>query len=158
MNEIVNEFLLVGDKFMAEMDLKQRGFNCSARGSFNKNKERIKKFIQTGNTAFIHRNELDKACFQHDMAYYSKTKDFVKRTQSDKVLKYKAFKVATNLNYNGYQTGLGSMVYKFVDEKSKISGIVNEPNYQLENEPHKPIIRKFLKKKFIHLLETIFGC
>ena len=50
------------------------------------------------------------------------------------------------------------MVYKFVDEKSKISGIVNEPNYQLENEPHKPIIRKFLKKKFIHLLEAIFGC
>ena len=157
MNEIVNEFLLVEDKFMPEMHLKQRGFTCSARGSFTKNKERIKKFMQTGNTAFIYRNKLDKACFQHDMASYSKTKDFAKRTQSDKVLKDKAFKIATNPNYDGYQTGLASVVYKFVDEKYKGSGIVSEPNYQLAKELHKPIIRKFLKKKFIHVLETIFG-
>ena len=69
MNEIVNQFLLVGDKFMPEMDLKQPGFTYSACGSFTKNKERIKKFMQTGNTNFIYKDKLDKACFQHDMAY-----------------------------------------------------------------------------------------
>ena len=83
MNEIVNKFLLVGDKFMPEMHLKQSGFTYSACGPFTK---RIEKFMQTGNTNFIYRNELDKACFQHDMAY-GKSKDLIKRTQSDKVLK-----------------------------------------------------------------------
>ena len=72
MDEIINKFLLVGDKFMPEMHLRQ------------KNKERIDKFLQTGNSDFIYKNELDKACFQHDMAY-GKSKDLVKRTQSDKV-------------------------------------------------------------------------
>ena len=86
MNEIVNKFLLVGDKFMPEMHLKQPGFTYSACGPFTKNKERIEKFMQTGNTDFIYRNELDKACFQHYMAY-GKTKDLVKRTQSDKSFK-----------------------------------------------------------------------
>ena len=83
--------------------------------------------MQTGNTDFIYRNELDKACFQHDMAY-GKSKDLVKRTQSDKVLKDKAFKIANNPNYNGYQRGLASMVYNFFDKKSKRSDIINEPN------------------------------
>ena len=86
MNEIVNNFLLVGDKFMPEMHLKQPDFTYSTCSPFTKNKERIEKFIQTGNTDFIYRNELDKACFQHDMAY-DKTKDLVKKTRSDKVLK-----------------------------------------------------------------------
>ena len=86
MNEIVNKFLLVGDLFMPEMHFKQPGFTYSACGPFTKNKQRIKKFMQTGNTDFIYRNELDKACFQHDMAY-DKTKDLVKKTRSDKVLK-----------------------------------------------------------------------
>ena len=67
-----------------------------------KNKERIEKFMQTGNTDFIHGNELDKACFQHDMAY-GKSKDLTKRTQSDKVLIDKAFKIASDPKYNGYQ-------------------------------------------------------
>ena len=67
--------------------------------------------MQTGNTDFIYRNELDKACFQHDMAY-GKSKDLVKRTQSDKVLKDKAFKIASDPKYNGYQRGLALMVYK----------------------------------------------
>ena len=92
MNEIVNKFLLVGDKFMPEMHLKQPGFTYSACGPFTKNKERIKKFMQTGNTDFIYKNELDKASFQHDMAY-GKAKDLVQRTQSDKVLKDKALKL-----------------------------------------------------------------
>ena len=79
MNKIVNRFLLVGDKFMTEMHLKQPVFTYSACGPFIKNKERIEKFIQTGNTDFIYRNDLDKACFQHDTAY-GKSKDLTKRT------------------------------------------------------------------------------
>ena len=97
--------------------------------------------MQTGDTNFIFKNELDEACFQHDLAY-GKTKDLVKRTQSDKVLKDKAFKIGSNPNYDGYQRGLASMVYKFFDKKSSGSGMVNEPNYQLANEVHNPIIRK----------------
>ena len=83
--------------------------------------------MQTDNTDFIYNNELDKACFQHDMAC-SKAKDLVRRTQSDKVLRDKAFKIASDSKYNGYQRGLAAMVYKFFDEKSE-SGITNEPNY-----------------------------
>ena len=70
-------------------------------------------------------------------------KDLVKRILSDKVLKDDAFKIARYLKYDGYQRGLASMVYNFFDRKSSGSGIVNEPNYQLANEFHKPIIRKF---------------
>ena len=91
----MNKCLLVGDKFMPEMHLKQLGFTYSTCGPFTKNKERIEKFLQTGNTNFIYKNELDKACFQNDMAY-GKTKDLVNRTQSDKVLKDKAFKIASD--------------------------------------------------------------
>ena len=69
MSEIINKFVLVGFKFMPEMHLRQPGFTYSAFGPFTKNKERIEKFMQTGNTDFIYRNELDKACFQHDMDY-----------------------------------------------------------------------------------------
>ena len=113
--------------------------------------------MQTGNTDFIYKNELDKACFQHDMAY-GKSKDLVKRTQSDKVLKDKAFKIASDPKYDGYQRGLASMVYKFFDKKSSGSGIVNEPNYQLANELHKPIIRKFKKRKvYSSFRDNIWG-
>ena len=133
---------------MPEMHLNQPGFTYSACGPFPKNKERIEKFMQTENTDFVYKNELDKAGFQHDMAY-GKSKDLVKRTQSDKVLKDKAFKIASDPKYDGYQRGLASMVYKFFDKKSASlnkssrSGIVDEPNYQLTNELHKPIITKF---------------
>ena len=72
--------------------------------------------METGNTDFIYRNELDKACFQQYMAY-GKLKDLAKRTQSDKVLKNKAFKIASGPKYDGYQRGLASMVYKFFDKK-----------------------------------------
>ena len=98
--------------------------------------------MQTGNTVFIYRYELDKACFQYDMAY-GNLKDLIKATQSDKFLKGKAFKIASNPKYDRYQRGLASMVYTFFNKKSKGSGIINEPNYQLANELHKPIIRKF---------------
>ena len=109
MNEIINKSLLVGDKFMPEMHLRQPGFTYSACDPFTKNKERIEKFMQSGNTDFIYKNELDKACFQHDTAY-GKSKDLVKRTKSDKVLRDKAFKIASNPKYDGYQRGLASMV------------------------------------------------
>ena len=67
----------------------------------------------------------------------------MKRTQPDKVLRDKAFKIASNPNCDGYRRGLASMVYKFFNNKSSGSGIANEPNHQLANELHKPIIRKF---------------
>ena len=142
MNEIVNKFLLVGDKFMPEMHLKQPGFTYSACGPFTKNKERIAKFMQTGNTDFIFRNEIDKAGFQHDMGY-GKSKDLARRTQSDKVLRDIAFKIPSDPKYDGYQIGLASMVYKFFDKTTGGSGLGNEPNYQLAGELHKQIIRKF---------------
>ena len=68
MNEIIHEFLFAGDKFMPEMHLGQTGFTYSACGPFTKNKERIRKFKETGDTSYIYKNELDKACFLHDMA------------------------------------------------------------------------------------------
>ena len=86
--------------------------------------------MQTRNTDFIYRNELDKACFQHDMAY-GKAKDLVRRTQSDKILRDKAFKIASYPKYDRYQRGLASMVYNFFDKKSSGSVIINEANYQL---------------------------
>ena len=97
MNENGHKFLLVGDKFMPEMHLKQAGFTCSACGLFTRNKERIKKFMQTGNTDFIYKNELDKTCFQH-----GKSKDLAKIAQSDKVLRDKAFEIASDPKYDGY--------------------------------------------------------
>ena len=107
MNEIVNKLLLAGDKFMPEMHLKQPGFTYSVCGPFTKNKERIEKFMQAGNTGFIYKNELDKACFKPDMAY-GKSKDLVKRSQSDKALRDKAFDgkirwLSKRISINGLQ-------------------------------------------------------
>ena len=68
--------------------------------------------MQAGNTDFVHKNDHDKVCFQHDMAY-GKSKDLGKRTQSDKVLRDNSFKIASEPKNNGYQRGLASMVYNF---------------------------------------------
>ena len=87
------------------MNLKQPVFTYRACGPFTENKEIIEKFMQTGNTDYIYKNDLDKACFQHDMAY-GKLKDFNKRTKSDNVLRDKAFEIACNPKYDGYQRGL----------------------------------------------------
>ena len=124
MNEIVNKFLLVGDKCMPEMHLKQPGFTYSAWGLFTKNKERIQKFKEMEATSYIYKNELDKAYFQHDMVYRD-FRDFAKRTRADKVLRDKAFKIASDQKYNGYQRGLASM---FFDKKSEGCGIINKEN------------------------------
>ena len=105
---------------MPEMYLKQPGFTYSACGPFTKSKERIQKFKKTGDTKYIYRNELDKACFQYDMAY-GDFKDLAKRTASNKILRDKAFNITKNSKYDGYQRRLASMA----------------------KELHKPIIKKF---------------
>ena len=120
MNNVINRFLLAGDKFMPEMHLRQPQFVYSACGPFTRQKERIKKFKQTGNTRYIYRNELDKACFQHDSAYVDH-KALINRTKSDKALRDKAYDIASNPEYD--QRGLASMVYKFFDKKSMGSGV-----------------------------------
>ena len=146
MNELINKFLLARDKFMPEMHVKQPGFTYSACGPFTKNKERTQNFKETGDTNYIYKNELDKACFQHDMAY-GDFKDLARRTASDKVLRDKAFNIAKNSKYDGYQRGIASMLYKFFDKKSAGSGINMHANNKrlldLAEELHKPIIRKF---------------
>ena len=144
MNNIINTFLLAGDKFMPEMHLRQPRFVYSACGPFTRHKERIKEFKHTGDTRYIYRNELDKACFQHDSAY-ADHKDLINRTEADKVLRDKAYDIASNPKYDGYQRGLASMVYKFFDKKSTGSGISSSSI--LADELHKPIIRKFNKRK-----------
>ena len=98
---------------MPQMHLRQPGFTYSACGLFKKSKERIQRFMQTGNTDFIYKKELDKACFQNDMNY-GKSKDLIKRTQSDKVLTDKAFKIANDPKHDGYERGLASIVYEFL--------------------------------------------
>ena len=121
MNNTVNKLLLAGDKFMPEMHLRQPQFTYSACGPFTKHKQRIQKFKETGDTNYIYKNELDKTCFVHDAAY-SDSKDLIKRTDADKILKSKAFDIAKDPKYAGYQRGLASIVYKFFDKKSVGSG------------------------------------
>ena len=123
MNKIVNNFLLAVNKFMPEMRLKQPGFTYSACGPFTKNKERIQKFKETGHTGYIYKNDFDRACFQHDIAYGG-FKDIVRRAVSDKALRDKAFNTDKNTKYNGYQRGLASMIYKLFDKKSKGSAVL----------------------------------
>ena len=109
MNKIINKFLLTGDKFMQEFHLRQPGFNYSAYGPFTKHHERIQKFRETDNLKHLYRNKLDKACFVHDAAY-SDSNDLAKRTISDKILKDRAYEIARNGEYDGYQRALASMV------------------------------------------------
>ena len=109
---------------MSEMYLRQPQFTYSACGPFTKHKQRIQKFKKPEDTNFIYKIELEKACFAHD----------------------------------GYQRGLASMVYKFFDknsaslaDKSTKESVVNTKltpqNQQLAKELHKPIIKKFEKRK-----------
>ena len=105
MNENVNNFLLSAKKFILEIHLKKPCFTYSACGPLAANKEKTEKFMQTGNTDFIYKNDPDKACFKYEMAY-GKSKDLAKRTQSDKVLRDKAFRIAINAKFDGCQRGL----------------------------------------------------
>ena len=163
MNNVINTFLLAGDKFMPEMHLRQPQFVYSTCGPFTRHKERIKKFKQTGDTHYIYRNELDKSCFQHDSAY-ADHKDLINRTKSGKVLRDKAYDIASNPEYDGYQRGLASMVYKFFDKKSMVSGFKKLKNTAkssssiLADELHKPIIKNFDKRKvYSQFKDNIWG-
>ena len=152
MNNVINKFLIAGNKFMPEMHLRQPQFTYSACGPFTKHKERIQKFQETGDTNYIYKNELDKACFAHDAAY-SDSKDLIKKTAADKILKNRTFNIVKDPKYDGYRRELASMVYKFLDKKSSGSGAkhvntkITPPNQQLAEELHKRIIRKFKKTK-----------
>ena len=146
-SNVINKLLLAGDKFMPEIHLRQPRFTYSACGPFTKHEQRIQKFKETRDTNYIYMNELDKACFTHDAAY-SDGKDLTKRTVAVKILKNKAFDIAKDPKYDGYQRGLVSMVYKSFDWKVSGSGAKLIPqNEQLAEELHKPIIRKFEKRK-----------
>ena len=155
MNNVINKFLLVGDKFIPEIHLRQPQFVYSACGPFNKHKERIKKFKQTDEMCYIYRNELDKACFQHNSPY-ADHKNLISRTKSGKVLRDKAYNIASNPEYDGYQRGLVSMVYKFFDKKSMGSGIKKDSSLILAY--HKLVIRKFNKRKvYSQFKDNIWG-
>ena len=136
---------------MPKMHLKQPGFTYSACESFTKNNERIQKFKEAGDTNYIYENELDKACFQHDM-FYGEFEDLARRTASDKTLRDKAFNIAKNTKYDGYKRGLGSMVYKFFDKMFAGSGVNTHANKSAFNnekiakELYNPIIRKLTKR------------
>ena len=126
-------------------------------GHLQKTRKEFKN-LKKQDTSYIYKNELDKACFQHDMAY-GNFNDLKRRTASDKVLRDKAFDIAKNPKYDGYQRGLAYMVYKFFDKKLKGCDVNIEVkhNEQLAKELHKPIIRNFKKEQFILDLELIFG-
>ena len=167
MNGIINKFLLVGDTFMPEMHLKQPGFTYSACGPFIKHAERIKKFKETGDTSYIFKNELNKACFKHDSAY-ADYKDLLNRARADRVLRDRAYEIASDNKYDGYQRGLSSMVYKFFDKKSsgsgvrkvnrKKTGVISESSVKLADELHKPVIKKFSKTKvYSSFKDNIWG-
>ena len=106
MKAIVNKLLLVAGRFMLEMHLKRPGFTHSAYGPLTKNKARTKNLKKQ---EYIYQNKLDKASFQRDMAF-GDFKDFNRRSTADKVLCDKAFNIAGNLKYDGYQRGLASMI------------------------------------------------
>ena len=117
---------------MPEMRLKQPGFTYSACGPFTKNKKGIKKFKETGYTNYIYKNELDKACFQHNMACRD-FRDLARRTASNKNLRDKIFNIAKNPKRDGYQRVLASMVYKFFDKNSTGSGVATLANKSSDN-------------------------
>ena len=161
MNNMINKCLLAGDKIMPEMHLRQSRFVYSACGPFTRHKERIKEFKRTGDTRLLYRNELDKACFKHDAAY-AKYKDV--ENISDQKLRNSAYDIASNPKYDGYQRGLASMAYKFFDsevaplEQKTISGKGTGYNKILAEELHKPVIKKFNKRKvYSQFRDNIWG-
>ena len=163
MNEKINKSLLVGDKFMPEIHLKQPRFVYSACGPFTRHKERIKEFKRTGNINLLYKNALDKACFKHDVAY-AKYKDVENRLIADDKLKNSAYDIASNSEYDGYQRGLASMRYKFFNSKvaprnKTISGKgTREVNKIVSEELHKPVIRKLNKRKvYSQVKDNIWG-
>ena len=121
-----------------------------------KNKKRIQKFKETGDINYIYKNELDKACFQHNMAY-GDFKDLARRTASEKNLKDKAFNIAKNPKYDRYQRALASMVYKFFNKRSAGSGVNTHANNKilLAKELRKPIIKNLKKTVYFRFKDNI---
>ena len=144
MNKIINKFLFVGDKFKPEMHLRQAGFTYSICRPFTKNKQKIQKFKETGDSRYIDQTKLDRPCFHNDMAYED-YKDLPRRIAADKVLYDKAFNIAKNPSYDSYERGLALMVHQFFGKKSSGNSfkIKYMSNQELAVEIHKPIIRKF---------------
>ena len=131
MNEIVNKFLLQGYKCTAEMHLKQPGFTYSACGPFTKNKKRVKKFKETGDSRYIYQNELDKACFHNDMAYED-FKNLNRRTIADEVLRDKALNIAKDTKYDGYEVDLLQWFIHFLMKKLLVV-VVKMKIFQIKN-------------------------
>ena len=159
---------------MPEMHLRQPQFVYSTCGPFTRHKERIKEFKCTGDirVIFIEMNSIKL------VSAYADHKDLINRTEADKVLKDKAYDIASNPEYDGYQRGLASMVYKFFDKKSTAgpkakpsslertgSGIATagpsalaRSSSILADELHKPVIKKFNKRKvYSQFKDNIWG-
>ena len=133
MNKIVDYFSLGGNNCMPEMYLRHPGFTYSACEPFPKNKERIQKFKETGDSRCIHQNKLDKVCFQHDMAY-GDFEDLTRRTASDKILRDEAFDIAKFPNMMNIIVDIDSMVdlvtivYKFLIKKLLVVALMANEN------------------------------
>ena len=113
--------------------------------------------MKSGNIDFIYKNELDKACFQHDMAY-GKSKDLIKRTQSDKGLRDKALKIASNPKCDGFERGLASMVYKLFYKKTLKEVVLLMSliiNYQVNYI--NLLLKKLKKRKVYSSFKVIYG-
>ena len=153
--DIIDKFLLIGDKFMPEMHLwDPKVKKYSACGPFTRHQQRINDFMKDGKLRHIAKNRLDAACFQHDSAY-NKYKDSLNRKISDGVLKNKALKIALDPKVNGYQRVLTSMFSKFFNERTKGMGLNNKI---LAKELHKPIIKNFKRRKvYSSFKDNIWG-
>ena len=134
---------MTGDKCMLEFHLKQPGFIYRTCGTFTKYRERIQKFREAGNSEHLYRNDLGKSYFAHDAAN-SDSKDLARRTTLYKVLKDRTYEIARNRGYDGYQRTLANMDYKFCDKRTGSGVSVNE---QLAKELHKPVVKKFKRRK-----------
>ena len=132
------------------MHLKQPGFTYSACGPFTKNKERIGKFMKTGKTDFKYKNELDRACFQHDVVY-GRSKDLAKRAQPGKVLRDKAFKTASDPKYDGYRWFTSFLIQNLAEVV-----LVMEQLISLQMSFINPSLKHLRKEKFIYHIETLF--
>ena len=115
--------MLVGDNFLPELHLRQPGFTYDACGPFTKHRERIQKFRETGDLRHIYKDEFDETCFAHDAA---DSKCLAKRAISDKILTDRAYEIAINPQYSGYQRELASMMYVFFDKKTQLGASVND--------------------------------
>ena len=116
--------------------LRDKAFNIAKNPKYDEYQRGLASMVykffvkkSKGDTNYIYKNELDEACFQHDMAY-GDFKDLARRIASDKNLRNKAFNIAKNLKYDGYQSWLASIVYKFFDKKCAGSGVKGHLHYK----------------------------